>query len=239
MAPSWLARVRHAEVDGRPGLLWPGRRADLHLSPACAVVSAGGHVRRLPWAEHRGPGEPGSGWRVATGDRRGLAVVLGPSGPAAGRVGRAAHPVPLVGHRRRTVWLDSRLRSPGCEPLAVAALLGALCSAVAVSQRLRTALVSPATARALARALEPGVSLPRLPPDDEVARALRGLGYVHLTGRPCPWEALDPPREVLARVQERLPGQDPAQLEREVRRRYLDVEPWPLDGLDDRFPSFW
>ena len=123
----------------------------------------------------------------------------------------------------------------------------ALTSVLAHRPDMRARLADPHTVGRLAADLAAGM---RERPDDhvptfsvgdlDVALALYRCGLVFEHGRPLPGEVVEPD-EARQRVHATLDTMplrgrrrpDPATIERVVRRRYLDVEPWPFAALLD------
>jgi hypothetical protein len=241
-------------LPGRPA----DHAASLHLGRDGVVLRMGTASARLEWECHRASGAFGShddgNWWL-TSFARGRA---GPIGIAIG-VERDAAAV-TAGVRAATRTLRNRfhrllqddaivpLRATGWARPGVAAerdTLSALCRALAERPAMRSRLADPACTRRLVRAMadRPLLARPEVTAGrrdtTEVLGALRALGYRHLIGgRPLPGDlpALD---LVVDQVFERL-GHDPyardvrptrSKVAQIVRRHFLDVEPWPFEGL--------
>lgn len=129
---------------------------------------------------------------------------------------------------------------------AEGATLDALCWLLRSRPDARARLADAKRMRWLARDMAAQPLASKVVPDAalsstvEILDQLQRLGFTHpILGRPMPDDELVSPRDVTRRVLDALEGRPStsasaigaAQVEREVREHYYDVERWPFDAI--------
>lgn len=256
MVSPWFAS---AVAEDR-GLLLPGRprghTASILLAPDRVSVWAGTTFAHLSWDDHGSShSRPRSSWQITlflTGARRGGGIALGVGGEAAEATApvRAATSTFLTWTFRdawRGVVVPLRPFGSSWSIEAERHTLQALCTHLARNPAIRPSLADPERVRWLIRDLAHGARRSRAEPSGlrrttvEVVAALLGLGYVHrLLGRPLPSDKPPPLETIVDQVLDRIRQSpyarhlsiSPERAARVIRRRYLDVEPWPFAALD-------
>ncbi len=257
----WLANAR---FDG--GLLFPGsphrHAADLHLGPDRVRLVASATAAELEWSAFLPPRrvdpvrggylrrEVDAWWLGPYGANR-----AGPFGVVVRASGSSAGAVELVSETTAGLWngvhnVDREVQVPcwaGGRLVAGRDYFGtcALVEFLAGRPRARDRLTDRAAVTELLLALHTRpLRVPVSPPMPgrtgvEILGALKGLGYVHVAGRPMPGDplpAIGPLTTAVMDQIERNPWCRDLEVSEEtvariVRRRYLDVEPWPFEAL--------
>jgi hypothetical protein len=249
----WLEGAHPA--DG--GLVFPGlpagAAADLVLRPEQAELRAADRAVELSWtdlvAHHVGATSPG--WWSITFDRQSKGGGTG-VGVAVDRPN--AEGVIELDRQVRRPWDRLRLQGPRSVPLCrsilgglrvrkaiVVVLCGVLAERPEVRQRLgdedRVTRLAADLARGPYEVVMDHTGVRRV--TVEVLTAMRLLGYQHQFTRPLPGDPLPTVDEAVVHVRERLAANPYAatldvtddQVRTLVRRRYLDVDPWPFGAL--------